>query len=225
MKRFEHSTNARNHTKLKNMRCVLEEKEAGWGWQAVGIYWALLEKLYSANNYILPLNYQNIADELQCNPLILHSVINDFELFKVQDVEDNPYFYSPGILYYERHKRQIPVKYDPELYPLYAPYIDEWLYPAAGLFISEIVPKYPAKISNLRKATREFSKLQYKDQAYIHRTVSIYANFCKSTKTLPMNILKYLSDLNYAEDWDVKCFNVSQLISRKGDELPRFKPE
>jgi hypothetical protein len=50
-----------------------------------GIFWALVEDLYNNAN-ALPLDYECIAFDLRCDEKILRSVMNDFDLFILDEV-------------------------------------------------------------------------------------------------------------------------------------------
>lgn len=75
---FSHDYNARTDNKIKK----LLQKHGLTGY---GIYWALVEDLYNNAN-ALPLDYECIAFDLRCDENVLRSVLNDFELFVVDDI-------------------------------------------------------------------------------------------------------------------------------------------
>ena len=82
---FSHDYNARNDIKIK--RLISKHKFAGYG-----IYWAIVEELYNNAN-ALPLDYECISFDLNIEIDILKSVINDFELFVI----DNGFFGSLSV--------------------------------------------------------------------------------------------------------------------------------
>ena len=49
-----------------------------------GCFWAIIEDLYNNAN-ALPLDYESIAYDLRVNENIINSVINDFDLFIIED--------------------------------------------------------------------------------------------------------------------------------------------
>ena len=60
------------------------------GIESYGIFWALLELLFSEENKLCIDDYSVLAFSLQCDPSILKQVVEDFDLFII---EDN-HFYS-----------------------------------------------------------------------------------------------------------------------------------
>lgn len=75
---FQHDSNARNDIK------VIELRRAG-GYEYYGIYFALLEMLFTEQNKLCIENYETLAFALQCDQDKLRDVINNFDLFIVQD--------------------------------------------------------------------------------------------------------------------------------------------
>lgn len=74
---FSHNYNARNDPKIKDL--LAEHGMVGYG-----IFWSLIEDLYSNTN-VLRLNYKTIAYDLRVDIDVVKSVINDFALFDVND--------------------------------------------------------------------------------------------------------------------------------------------
>lgn len=74
---FSHDYNARTDPKIKDL--LAEHGILGYG-----IFWALIEDLYSNSNVLRP-NYKTIAYDLRCDIDVVKSVINDFALFEVND--------------------------------------------------------------------------------------------------------------------------------------------
>ena len=74
---FSHDYNARNDIKIK--RLIIQH-----GYQGYGLYWALVEDLYQNAN-ALPLDYDCIAYDLRVSSDVIASIINDFDLFEVDD--------------------------------------------------------------------------------------------------------------------------------------------
>ena len=53
--------------------------------EAYGVFWALLELLFVEENRICITDYEPLAFGLQCDPNILKQVIEDFDLFIIED--------------------------------------------------------------------------------------------------------------------------------------------
>ncbi len=75
---FNHDSNARNDLKLIRLRSV-------GGFEFYGIYFALLELLFSEENKICIEDYDALAFGLQCDANKLKQVIEDFDLFVIED--------------------------------------------------------------------------------------------------------------------------------------------
>lgn len=86
---FNHDSNARNDIKLIKLRSKL-------GYEGYGIFWSILELLFSEENKLCVDDYDSLAYGLQCNADILKQVIEDFDLFVI---EDNC-FYSKRLYYH-----------------------------------------------------------------------------------------------------------------------------
>jgi hypothetical protein len=84
---FSHDYTARNDFKIKK----LLQKH---GFLGYGIYWALIEDLYMNDNS-LQYDIEVLSYEYRCDLNVLGSVINDFNLFLI----DNNTFYSESILH------------------------------------------------------------------------------------------------------------------------------
>jgi len=74
---FTHDYNSRSDIKIKKL--IRQHGPTGYG-----IYWMLVEDLYNNSNE-MPLDYDGIAYEYRCNTDIIESIINEFELFIVDD--------------------------------------------------------------------------------------------------------------------------------------------
>ena len=74
---FPHDYNASDDEKMIQMRMVL-------GWEAVGIYWGIVEKLYAAKGR-LKADWSVISFGLQAKDEIIKKVVEDFGLFSVKD--------------------------------------------------------------------------------------------------------------------------------------------
>ena len=75
---FNHDSNARNDLKLIRLR------SAG-GFEFYGIYFAILELLFAEENKICVSQYDILAYGLQCDANKLRAVIDDFDLFIIED--------------------------------------------------------------------------------------------------------------------------------------------
>jgi hypothetical protein len=75
---FNHDSNARNDIRVIKLRSKL-------GYQGYGIFWAILELLFTEENKLCIEDYDSIAFGLQCDPSILKQVVEDFDLFVIED--------------------------------------------------------------------------------------------------------------------------------------------
>jgi len=80
---FNHDSNARNDIRIIKLRSKL-------GYEGYGLFWAVLELLFAEENKLCIEDYNSLAFGLQCDPKILKQVIEDFDLFVI----DNGCFYS-----------------------------------------------------------------------------------------------------------------------------------
>ena len=74
---FSHDYNARADIKIKKV--IINH-----GYEGYGIYWALIEDLYQNANP-MPLDYDSISYDLRTSSDIIKSIINDFDLFVVEE--------------------------------------------------------------------------------------------------------------------------------------------
>jgi uncharacterized protein YdaU (DUF1376 family) len=75
---FNHDSNARNDYRIIKLRAKL-------GYEGYGIFWSLLEMLFIEENKICIEDYDALAFGLQCNTNKLKQVIEDFDLFVIED--------------------------------------------------------------------------------------------------------------------------------------------
>ena len=75
---FNHDSSARTDLRIIKLRAKL-------GYEGYGIFWALLELLFTEENKLCVDDYTEIAFGLQTDPKILKQVIEDFDLFVVDD--------------------------------------------------------------------------------------------------------------------------------------------
>lgn len=73
---FSHDYNARSDPKIKKLLRI-------HGWEGYGLFWSLIEDLYSNDN-CLELDYDLISYDLRAKIELVKSVINDFELFVIE---------------------------------------------------------------------------------------------------------------------------------------------
>ena len=87
---FNHDSSARTDLRIIKLRAKL-------GYEGYGVFWALLELLFTEENKLCVDDYSEIAFGLQTDPKILKQVIEDFDLFNVED----------GCFYSKRLNKQI----------------------------------------------------------------------------------------------------------------------
>jgi len=75
---LQHQSNSFTDIKIIKMRSKL-------GMEAYGIFWALLELLFNEENKLCIDDYSVLAFSLQCDENKLKSVIEDFDLFVIED--------------------------------------------------------------------------------------------------------------------------------------------
>tara|TARA_R110002020_G_scaffold298155_1_gene513889 strand:- start:75 stop:650 length:576 start_codon:yes stop_codon:yes gene_type:complete len=80
---FNHDSSARLDIRVIKLRSSLS-------YEGYGLFWAILELLFTEENKLSVDDYSTIAFGLQCDPVILKQVIEDFDLFVIED----GYFYS-----------------------------------------------------------------------------------------------------------------------------------
>lgn len=85
---FSHDSNARDDEKILAMRADL-------GWEAYGLYWALVEMLRDASDYRLKTNYKVLAFSLHTSEDMIRKIVNNYSLFSV--TEDELYFSSNSL--------------------------------------------------------------------------------------------------------------------------------
>tara|TARA_R100001443_G_scaffold115889_1_gene134767 strand:- start:30 stop:779 length:750 start_codon:yes stop_codon:yes gene_type:complete len=75
---FNHDSAARNDYRIIKLRATL-------GYEGYGVFWAVLELLFTEENKICTSQYDILSYGLQCDPIILKQVIEDFDLFVIED--------------------------------------------------------------------------------------------------------------------------------------------
>lgn len=84
---FSHDANAKDDPKILRLRMEL-------GWEGYGLFWALIELLRNESDHRMRTHYKSIAFALQTQENSIKSIINDFDLFAVE----NEYFWSQSLL-------------------------------------------------------------------------------------------------------------------------------
>ena len=85
---FSHDSNARDDEKILAMRIDL-------GWEAYGLYWALIEMLRDASDYMLKANFKVLAFSLHTTPELIEQIICNYGLFCLTD--DSQSFFSSSL--------------------------------------------------------------------------------------------------------------------------------
>ena len=75
---FNHDSTARFDIRVIKLRSKL-------GYEGYGIFWAVLELLFVEENKLCVNDYEPLAYGLQCDEHILKQVIEDFDLFVLED--------------------------------------------------------------------------------------------------------------------------------------------
>ena len=75
---FNHDSVARLDIRVIKLRSKL-------GYEGYGIFWAVLELLFTEENKLCVEDYDSLAFGLQCDPKVLKQVIEDFDLFVLED--------------------------------------------------------------------------------------------------------------------------------------------
>ena len=75
---FNHDSSARFDIRVIKLRAKLS-------YEGYGVFWALLELLFTEENKLCIDDYDTLAFGLQCDPAILKQVIEDFDLFIIED--------------------------------------------------------------------------------------------------------------------------------------------
>ena len=75
---FNHDSVARLDIRVIKLRSKL-------GYEGYGLFWAVLELLFTEENKLCIEDYDSLAFGLQCDPKVLKQVIEDFDLFVLED--------------------------------------------------------------------------------------------------------------------------------------------
>jgi hypothetical protein len=84
---FSHDSNAKDDPKILQLRMEL-------GWEGYGLFWALIELLRNESDYRMRTHYKSIAFALQTQEDTIKKLINDFDLFVINE----QYFWSESLL-------------------------------------------------------------------------------------------------------------------------------
>lgn len=84
---FSHDSNAKDDPKILQLRMEL-------GWEGYGLFWALIELLRNESDYRMRTHYKSIAFALQTQEDNIKKLINDFDLFVINE----QYFWSESLL-------------------------------------------------------------------------------------------------------------------------------
>lgn len=85
---FSHDSNARDDEKILAMRIDL-------GWEAYGLYWALIEMLRDASDYMLKANFKVLAFSLHTTPDLIQQIICNYGLFSFSENQQS--FFSSSL--------------------------------------------------------------------------------------------------------------------------------
>lgn len=84
---FSHDSNAKDDPKILQLRMEM-------GWEGYGLFWALIELLRNESNHKMQKHYKSIAFALHTQEDSIKKLINDFDLFQL----DDQYFWSESLL-------------------------------------------------------------------------------------------------------------------------------
>jgi hypothetical protein len=84
---FQHDYNARSDKEMMKVRMKM-------GMRGIGLFWCIVEMLYEENGYLSRSEYERISFELQSNYDDVKMVIEEFNLFKI----DENKFWSNSVL-------------------------------------------------------------------------------------------------------------------------------
>ena len=84
---FSHDANAKDDPKILQLRMEM-------GWEGYGLFWALIELLRNESDHRMRTHYKSIAFALQTQEDSIKRIINDFDLFGL----DDQFFWSESLL-------------------------------------------------------------------------------------------------------------------------------
>lgn len=86
---FSHDSNARNDSKILNLRMK-------HGVEGYGVYFMLLERMRESEDYMSVKDYNALAFDFRVSSEVVKSVVEEFDLFLLTD--DKKKFYSESFL-------------------------------------------------------------------------------------------------------------------------------
>lgn len=84
---FSHDSNAKDDPKILQLRMEM-------GWEGYGLFWALVEMLRNESDHRMRTHYKSIAYALHTQEDSIQRIINDFDLFGI----DDQFFWSESLL-------------------------------------------------------------------------------------------------------------------------------
>ena len=84
---FSHDSNAKDDPKILQLRMEM-------GWEGYGLFWALIEMLRNESDHRMRRHYKSIAYALHSQEDSIQRIINDFDLFGI----DDQFFWSESLL-------------------------------------------------------------------------------------------------------------------------------
>jgi len=84
---FSHDSNAKDDPKILQLRMEM-------GWEGYGLFWALVEMLRNESDHRMRTHYKSIAFALHSQEDSIQRIINDFDLFGI----DDQFFWSESLL-------------------------------------------------------------------------------------------------------------------------------
>jgi len=84
---FSHDANAKDDPKILQLRMEM-------GWEGYGLFWALIEMLRNESDHRMRTHYKSIAFALHTQEDSIKRIINDFDLFGI----DDQFFWSESLL-------------------------------------------------------------------------------------------------------------------------------
>ena len=84
---FSHDSNAQHDPKMNRLIYSM-------GWEGYGLYWGIIERLRNEKDYTMQTDYECIANAMRTDSERIKSVIEDFDLFVIDDDD----FYSNSLM-------------------------------------------------------------------------------------------------------------------------------
>ena len=83
IKYFSHDVNSRHDPKIKNMLFHFRKESQEKAQAAVCIYWWIIEDMHQENYKVA--DVEAYADDYRCDVDFLKSILNDFDLFRIEN--------------------------------------------------------------------------------------------------------------------------------------------